>query len=108
MSSTNSGLNLRFSPKSSGSGMNSTTVPLRSRVFATRRSFLSFPLANSTTLDSPSRTASARYSIESAFTAFWPTPLSPTAFLKVSLSYFAPVLMTDTQSRSLPSGMPRP
>jgi hypothetical protein len=28
--------------------------------------------------------------------------------LKVSLSYFAPVLMIETQSTSFPSGMPRP
>ena len=108
MSSTNSGLNLRFAPKSSPSGLNSIAVPLRSPVFAMRWSFLSLPFANSTTFDSPSRTASARYSTESAFTAFCPTPFSPTAFLKVSLSYLAPVLMIDTQSRSLPSGIPRP
>jgi hypothetical protein len=41
-------------------------------------------------------------------TAFWPTPFKPTDFWKVSLSYLAPVLMIDTQSMSLPSGMPRP
>jgi hypothetical protein len=45
---------------------------------------------------------------ESAFTAFCPTPLRPTAFWNVSLSYFAPVLMIETQSTSFPSGMPRP
>ena len=56
----NSGWNLKSAPNSSSSGMNSTSVPLRSAVFATRWSFFNFPRENSTILVCPSRTACAR------------------------------------------------
>src|SRR5213075_582396 len=45
---------------------------------------------------------------ESALTALVPTPFNPTLNWKTSSLYFAPVLILDTQSTTLPSGMPRP
>jgi hypothetical protein len=45
---------------------------------------------------------------ESAFTALVPTPFKPTENWKTSSLYLPPVLICETQSTSLPSGMPRP
>ena len=41
-------------------------------------------------------------------TALVPTPFRPTENWKTSSLYLAPVLMMDTHSTTLPSGMPRP
>jgi len=57
----------------------------------------------------PSRTLRTVNSLERAFTAFTPTPFSPTDLRNVVLSSnLPPVFIFDTASESLLSGMPRP
>ena len=46
--------------------------------------------------------------LDRAFTALVPTPFSPTENWNTSSLYLPPVLISLTQSISLPSGMPRP
>ena len=55
-----------------------------------------------------SRTEAALKYDERAFVAFIPTPFIPIACLNTELLYFAPVFTFETQSSSLPSGIPRP
>ena len=45
---------------------------------------------------------------DKAFTALVPTPFRPTDFWNAPESYLPPVLILDTQSITLPKGMPRP
>ena len=104
--STNSGRN-RYFLKIVSSGVKETNVPLRSSV-APEVSFTSSPRSNSTCANLPSRTERARNFVESALTAFVPTPFMPTENWKTSLLNLPPVLSSLTQSRSLPSGIPRP
>jgi hypothetical protein len=47
-------------------------------------------------------------SFDRAFTALVPTPFMPTENWKTSSLNLPPVLICDTQSTTLPSGMPRP
>ena len=83
-------------------------VPFRLVVDSTFASSVSSPNSKPARLIWPSRTLSTTNSVLSALTAFVPTPLRPTDFLKARLSYFPPVLILDTQSTTLPRGMPRP
>ena len=84
-------------------------VPFSSVVFLSFLSCLSTsPRAKSMQRVAPSRKASIRNSVDNALTAFMPTPLRPTDFLKASESYFAPVLILEAQSISFPRGMPLP
>ena len=46
--------------------------------------------------------------LDNALTALVPTPFSPTLNWNTSSLYLAPVLMRETHSTILPSGMPRP
>ena len=66
------------------------------------------PFLNSTTAIFPSRIEAARKYEESALVALIPTPFIPIACLKTELLYLAPVFTLETQSSSLPSGIPRP
>ncbi len=56
----------------------------------------------------PSRMLRTKNSWDSALTALVPTPFSPTLNWNTSSLYLAPVLIRDTQSTTLPSGIPRP
>ena len=71
-------------------------------------SFLSLPTLNDASANCPSRWLRTRNVFERALTALVPTPLRPTLNWNTSSLYFAPVLILETQSTTLPSGMPRP
>ena len=91
----------------SSSGMKETNVPLGSSPFPFFFCF-NTPLSNTACIYSPSLQEVISKYDERAFTALVPTPLSPTEYWKASLSYLAPVLITDTHSMSLFRGIPLP
>ena len=90
------------------SGTNTTVVPLGASVSQTGYSFTSRPHSNSARFSLPSRTETTWKKLESALTAFTPTPFMPIDFWKASESYLAPVFILATQSTTFSSGIPRP
>ena len=72
------------------------------------QSFNNSPLEKSTSFFCPSLTEKTLKDSERAFTAFVPTPFKPIDFLKASESYFPPVLIWETHSKTLPNGIPLP
>ena len=90
------------------SGINETFVPFLRDVSSNFSSLVKVPISNSAAADFPSLLDSTRKYVESAFTAFVPTPFNPTDFLKALESYFPPVFIFETTSTTFPSGIPRP
>ena len=76
-----------------------------------RRRFSTFcflPRRKRAYFERPDRQLSTSKASDSAFTALVPTPFSPTENWKTSSLYLPPVCIFDTQSTTLPKGMPRP
>ena len=92
----------------SGSGSKVNRVPLRIPESSIGASSINSPRLNTARLIFPSLIDSTLKYSDSALTAFVPTPLSPTDFLNALESYFPPVFIFDTQSTTLPKGIPRP
>ena len=89
------------------SGENSTYVPfLSSELFIS--SLTNTPNSKSADLLLPSLVDKTLKEEDNAFTAFVPTPLSPTDFLNALVSYFPPVFIFDTTSTTFPIGIPLP
>ena len=89
------------------SGENSTYVPfLSSELFIS--SLTNTPNSKSADLLLPSLVDKTLKEEDNAFTAFVPTPLSPTDFLNALVSYLPPVFIFDTTSTTFPIGIPLP
>ena len=89
------------------SGSKKMYVPFSSSVGSVLSEVI-IPFSKVALLTMPSRYERTSKRELSAFTAFTPTPLSPTLFLKAFESYLPPVLRTLTASIIFPCGMPRP
>ena len=60
------------------------------------------------TFDPPAYKIASFENSDNALTAFEPTPFKPTDFWNTFVSYFAPVLILETQSSTFPRGIPLP
>ena len=90
------------------SGMKRTFVPFRFEVSKGPSSEIKFPASKVAVFNKLSLLEETSNIEESAFTAFVPTPLSPTDFLNALLSYLPPVFILETTSTTFPSGIPLP
>ena len=90
------------------SGINKTLVPLLLELSEMGSCNVRFPNSNSALVIWLSRTDSTLKIEDNALTAFVPTPLSPTDFLKAWESYFPPVFILETTSTTFPRGIPLP
>ena len=90
------------------SGVKVTLVPFLLELSRGAASSIKFPASKVANLERLSRFDSTLKADDKAFTAFVPTPLSPTDFLKARESYLPPVFILETTSTTLLNGIPRP
>jgi len=91
-----------------GSGVKRTSVPSGASPSLPCLSDLSLPRSKLARRNLPSRNEATSNADDSAFTALVPTPFRPTENWNTSSLYLPPVLICETHSTTLPSGMPRP